>query len=169
MGWLGIAFALAGCGPATGSEEPSPSASPSSGVAFPAEELPAEIRCMVGHGATLVRILPPQFEGDEPGYQLAVPATRADAVRQACDRFREPDRKLTVAETRAVYDRWVGERNCLVELGYRPVEPPPFEIFLATWKTGPWDPLNGVDTNAWSDAEYRTAKERCVLSAFERE
>lgn len=164
---LGIA-ALTGCGPAVGSGPPPP-ATASSGAAIATDDLPAEVRCMVAHGATLVRILPPEFEGDKPGHVLEIPVARGDAVREACNRFREPERELTVPRIRAIYDRWVHERNCLDSLGYRPVDPPSFETFLKTWKTGPWDPLNGVNTNAWSEAEYRTAKERCVLSAFTRE
>lgn len=67
-----------------------------------------------------------------------------------------------------IYDRWVKERECLVDLGYHPTEPPTLETFISDWKTGPWDPLTGVDTGAWTDADYQAAKQACTLEFYGR-
>ena len=63
------------------------------------------------------------------------------------------------------------ERECLVGLGYHPVEPSTFEKFLADWRTNqpPWMPIDGIDTGVWTDADYQTAKKTCTLEFFSRD
>lgn len=88
---------------------------------------------------------------------------------ECMDKYPTPDKPKTDAEVRVIFDRWVKERECLVGLGYQPVEPPTFEKFLADWNsTGPWMPIDGIDTNAWSGADYEAAKKACVLEFFSR-
>ena len=91
-----------------------------------------------------------------------------DGARACRERFLPPDRELTEQEIAEVYARWVGEYNCLLGLGYRPVPPPPVDTFLADWRTGPWMPIDGVDFSSWSDAQYQQAKERCTLEMYDR-
>lgn len=153
----------------------SPSASgpvSSPGVSIPAQELPPDIQCYVDHGYTLVKIMDPTFEGDRPGYQLStdLPADQIGAIHDQCEKLAPPYIPKTDDELRVIYDRWVDERDCLIELGYRPAPPPSFEKFAADWRsTGPWMPIDGVDTGSWSDAEYREAKDRCKLEFFSRD
>lgn len=82
-------------------------------------------------------------------------------------RFR-PYREKTPAELREIYDRWISERECLVRLGWKPVAPPTFEKFLEQWRTGPWMPVDGVDTGSWTYIEFREAKDACALEFFDR-
>jgi hypothetical protein len=91
------------------------------------------------------------------------------AIIVACREKYSPYHEKTTGELRVIYDRWVAERDCLTELGYRPAEPPSFEKFVSDWRTGPWNPLDGVDTSSWTDAQYRAAKERCTLEFFSRD
>lgn len=90
------------------------------------------------------------------------------AIMVECsEKYPQPEK--TDAEVRVIYDRWVKERECLVGLGYDPVEPPTFEKFMADWRsTGPWMPIDGIDTNAWSGADYEAAKKACTLEFFSR-
>jgi hypothetical protein len=171
-GLLAVVFlSLAGCSGAT-SPGPSESGAPSPGVSIPTDELPPDTRCLVEHGFKLVAVLPPEIEGDAPGYKLEsdLPPEQATAVVKECQKLAPPNVPKTDAELRVIYDRWVDERDCLIELGYRPVPPPSFERFTADWRsTGPWMPIDGVDTGSWSDAEYREAKDRCTLEFFSRD
>ena len=47
---------------------------------------------------------------------------------------------LTPDEIAEVYDRWVKERLCLVDLGITVPSPPTLDEFQRTWVTGPWTP-----------------------------
>jgi len=141
------------------------------GLSIPTEELPPDIQCYVDHGFSLVKVMDPTFEGDRPGYQLStdLPASQTDAIRDECEKLAPPNVPKADDELRVIYDRWVDERDCLIELGYRPALPPSFEKFATDWRsTGPWMPIDGVDTGAWSDAQYREAKDRCKLEFFSR-
>ena len=77
---------------------------------------------------------------------------------------------MTEERLRTIFRRWLDERTCLVELGYRPDPAPSFERFVSDWRSfdGPWMPIDGVNTNAWSDADYAEAKEQCTLEFFDR-
>jgi hypothetical protein len=143
----------------------------SPGVSIPAEDLPPDTRCLVDHGFRLVAVLPPEIEGDAPGYKLEsdLPPNQASAIIDECQKL-APEVRETDAELRVIYDRWVDERDCLIKLGYHPAPPPSFEKFAADWRsTGPWMPIDGIDTGSWSDAEYRAAKDRCTLEFFSRD
>lgn len=166
-------LALVGCGPGTSAGSPSASPPASGGLLVPTEQLPAYIRCLVENGFRLVEVEPPQFEGDSPGYQLETDLRQSDvlAVEEKCQKLAPPRAEKTEAELRVIYERWIAERDCLVELGYQPDSPTSFEKFVSDWRSarGPWMPIEGVDTSAWTSEEYRTAKERCTLEMFDRD
>ena len=129
------------------------------------------VQCAVEHGLRIVHVEPPELEGDSPSYEFSsdLPIDQAMTILTECrKKFGQPHKERTLEELRVIFDRWVQERACLVRLGYRPVEPPSFETFAATWKSGPWMPTDGVDTGAWSDTDYREAKIRCSLEMFYR-
>lgn len=77
----------------------------------------------------------------------------------------------SVDELLAVYQRWVAQRQCLIALGYQPAQPPSFENFASDWRSSepPWMPIDGVAVERWSEADYREAKDRCVLEMYSRE
>ncbi len=171
-----VAFGLlvvGACTPVSSGVAETGSPSRSSGISIPTGQLPRDIQCAVDHGFRLVEVKPPQFEGDAPGYVLQsdLPAAEAFAISLECDKLAPPGREKTDEELRVIYDRWVGERGCLIELGYQPDKPPSFETFVSDWRSphGPWDPLFGVDTGSWTDAEYAEAKRRCTLEFFDRD
>jgi hypothetical protein len=164
-----LPLALA-CGPTGEVSKPTPTEAP--GQSIPTEGLPADIKCYLDHGIRLVRIDPPMAEGDRPGYVLEsdLPAAEYRLVRDQCEKLAPAAKEQTDAEVRVIFDRWLKERECLIGLGYHPVEPPTFEKFLADWRsTGPWMPIDGIDTNAWTDADYQAAKKACTLEFFSRD
>jgi hypothetical protein len=114
----------------------------------------------------------PQFEGDSRGYRLTsdLPRAQARSIEEECQKLAPPDVPKTEAELRVVYDRWIAERECLIGLGYTPASPPSFEKFVSDWRspTGPWTPIDGVDTQSWSSREYEEAKKRCTLEMYDR-
>lgn len=152
---------------------------PSAALSIPAYQYPADIQCLIDHGWRVVEVEPPQFEGDPPSYQLEIGVdVYSDQERtniiDLCDALVPPRPEKTDAEIGVIYERWLEERDCLIGLGYTPVEPPSFETFLADWKSesaaeSPWTPLDGVDTNAWNAAQYAGAKARCTLEFFDRD
>lgn len=170
LAWVLVApflLSFAGCNqPAKVSPTPTAPAA----ISIPSSDLPADIRCLVENGYRVVGVLEPATPGGPPGYRLVsdLPRDQQDAVHAKCDKLASPAPELTDAEIRVVYDRWVDEYECLVGLGYRPAQPPSFETFLGQWKTGPWDPLQGVDTGSWTDSQYAEAKDRCNLEFFTR-
>lgn len=163
-----VALLVAACGPAiTPTESPQSSGN---GISIPAEQLTAAEQCLVDNGFRITGVHPPSFEGDRTWYtwESDYPPEQGAALLAECNDKYSPDREKTPAELREIYDRWVNERGCLVELGYRPVEPPSFEKFVSDWRVGPWMPIDGVDTQDWTDAQYREAKERCTLEMYDR-
>lgn len=167
---IAVVVTTFGCGqtPAT---HPPASPGTGAGVPIPIGQLPADTQCMVDHGWQLVEMLPPEVPGDPPGYKLEsdLPSDQMAAIIEECQKLAPSAPVMTDRELRAIYDRWVKERECLVGLGYHPTEPPTFEKFAADWRTtGPWGPLDGVDTGAWTDAAYQAAKEACTLEMFHR-
>lgn len=166
--WALIGFLALACGPATA---PSSPLSPSPGVSIPVEQLPPDIRCLVEHGARIIEVQPPLRPGDPPRYQLSLdlPLDEARMVSEECSKLRSLPPPLSETEIREIYRRWVSEYECLVELGYRPDPPPSMEKFVADWQTGPWHPLQGIDTGDWTDAQYQEAKDRCGLEYFSRD
>jgi hypothetical protein len=165
---IGSLLAVA-CGQgAPSSQEPSPSP----GISIPAEQLPPDIRCLVEHGATIVEVKPPLISGDPPRYELTLdlPPSEARRISVECQKLASPHPERTEAEIRAIYERWVNEYRCLLDLGYQPDPPPSVETFVAQWRgSGPWTPIDGIDVGAWSDDEYREAKSRCGLEFYERD
>jgi hypothetical protein len=97
----------------------------------------------------------------------------ARAARDRCEAMRPTPPPLTDAEIRELYDRWVGEYQCLMGLGYQPDPPPSVEVFVASYyanpKKGPWMPIDGVDTDHWKQAQYDEAKAKCGLEFFTME
>lgn len=168
---LAAALVAASCS-ATTSSPTEMVAAPTPEISIPAGELPPDVQCLVDHGFTLLKITDPIIEGERPGYQLKadLPADQVHAISEECQKLAPPTVPKTDAEMRVVYDKWVDERNCLIELGYRPAPPPSFEKFAADFRsTGPWMPLDGIDISGWSDAQYREAKDRCKLEFFTRD
>lgn len=168
VAWTFIGFVVLACSPATA---PSTPLSPSAGVSIPVEQLPPNIRCLVEHGARIIEVQPPLRPGAPPRYVLSLdlPLDEARKISEECNKLRSPSPPLSEAEIRETYERWVTEYECLVELGYRPDPPPSVEKFIADWQTGPWDPLQGIDTGDWTDAQYQEAKDRCGLEFFSRD
>lgn len=134
-------------------------------IAVPAGELRPVDRCMhdAGFDATAVH---PGRAGSNGAYSWATTtwytweAAHAGATGAAgadCANRFVTARDPTVDELRQTYDRWVLERHCLMSLGFQPTSPPPFDEFVATWHTGPWMPIDGVDYRAIQG----DAKDRC--------
>ncbi len=94
----------------------------------------------------------------------------AHAARDHCQTLMPTPAKLTNDEIRKIYDRWVDEYRCLVGLGYHPDPPPSAETFVASYyanpKKGPWMPIDGIDIDHWSQADYQQAKAACTLEFF---
>lgn len=79
------------------------------------------------------------------------------AMNTCREKYESPPK--TEAEIREIYDRWLLERACLIELGLRPRDPPSFREFLSDWETGPWTPIDGI---AYDRITGRV-KDRCGL------
>lgn len=167
-----LSLLLGACTSAPGPTQAVTSPTPLVGVSIPAEGLPADIQCLVDRGSRLVQIDQPAFPGDPPGYRLESDLSMAEqrAISIECEKLRPAQPEKSDAEVQVVYDRWLGQRECLIGLGYRPEEPPSFETFLSDWRgDGPWTPLDGVNTRVWSSADYSEAKERCTLEFYDRD
>lgn len=136
------------------------------GVVLPESTYPPDIRCLVERGWTVV-----ESEGGG-AHTLRAPgglsAEDRAGIERDCGELRPEPVEQSEAEVRQVYERWLEEADCLRDLGYSPEPAPPFEVFLADWRgSGPWFPIDGIDTGAWTSEQYEEAKERCVLEAFE--
>ncbi len=155
---------LVGCQPSGATGSPSEAAVP-----IPTSELSDLDRCMLQAGFHISEVHP-GYSGSGTWYSWeAGPDVQNPAQAMVDCRSRyAPYHEKTVDELRVVYDRWVGEYQCLIGLGYRPAEPPSFETFVQTWKTGPWMPIDGINTNSWSGAQYEEAKQKCGLEMFDR-
>jgi hypothetical protein len=141
-------------------------------LSIPTGNLDAYARCMVKAGWQLAAVHTDQ-PGLPPGYDFSIPGKLDQAsyelLRQRskqCDALRPAVPTMSDDEIRQVYDRWVGEYQCMVGLGYQPDPPPSVETFVASWKTGPWMPINGLDTIHWKQADYDLAKAKCTLEFF---
>lgn len=172
---VAIAAIIVACGPSPRAS-PDSSGEPTNGtapeVSIPASQVDANTKCLLDHGFKLVGTSFPGGSGAPPAYEVSTEGLTAAEASQAasdCAQFAPSPRVLSDVEIRVVYDRWVRERECLIGLGYHPTEPPTFETFISDWNTGPWDPLMGVDTGAWTDAEYQAAKKACTLEFYGRQ
>jgi len=143
-------------------------------VSIPTGNLDAYAQCMIANGWRLVAIRSAGPGAGGPGYEWTrdndgKSPDEIKALLAECDGLRPSSRPLTNAEIREIYDRWVDEYHCMVGLGYQPDPPPSFEAFLATWKTGPWMPIDGVDVDHWTQGQYDEAKAKCTLEFFDAE
>jgi hypothetical protein len=70
-------------------------------------------------------------------------------------------------DIRETYYRWVDEYHCLIGLGYQPAAPPTVETFISSWKSmGVWMPIDGTDSDNWTQTQYDEAKSKCTLEMF---
>jgi hypothetical protein len=113
--------------------------------------------------------------GEPPGYDMTIDMRGKDpqevlARSHECQALQPSPRMLTDAEIREIYHRWVGEYQCLVSLGYHPDPPPSVEVFVASYNAGnhksPWMPIDGIDTDHWTQGQYDEAKAKCTLEFF---
>jgi hypothetical protein len=169
-----VALTAAACSgdDATPSGQTTSSNSTAPGVDIPTSELTPFGQCIVDGGLTVVSVEPPQYPGDDPSYAFEAhgisDAEASAAIRACTEQFPAPE--LTDERIAATYDRWVKEYDCLRGLGYEPDAPPSVETFTADFRSsqGPWSPIDGVNTAAWSSEEYATAKSKCVLESYSR-
>jgi hypothetical protein len=156
---------VAACGSATPDVPTSP-------PVIPPPTLRPDIACEIEHGMRLVQIQPPRFEGDVTHYRVERNAGMSPqeeaAIEFECIGLLPERDPPTDAEVTAVYNRWLEEHACLVRLGYRPDDPPVLERFLVEYRTGPWTPIDGVDTRRWSTDEFRFAKATCILEMIDQ-
>jgi len=166
-----LLVAVAACAQAARQPVTTTEPSPSTDLAIPTGQLPARVQCLVDRGFRITEVRPPQAEWDLPEYvfEFDLPTAQAMEVLDECGRL-NPTVQKTDDELRVIYERWIKERTCLVELGYQPAEPPSLEKFLSDWRSpnGPWMPIDGVDTGSWTGAEYELAKSKCILEMFDR-
>ena len=168
---LAVAALAYGCGQPLGTSAVPSSPAATNAVPIPVGQLPPDTQCMIDHGWKLIEVRPPEVPGDPPSYKLEsdLPPGQQQAIIDECQKLASPPPEKTDQELRTIYDRWVTERECLVGLGYHPTEPPTFEKFAADWRSsGPWMPIDGVDTGSWTDAAYQAAKGACTLEMFHR-
>jgi len=147
----------------------------SSGQVFiPTGDLSAYDQCMLDAGYQ-IRGTSSVSPGESPAYlwyldTRGIDVEVAHAARAECEALRPTPPPLTQAEIREIYDRWVGEYQCLIGLGYRPDPPPSVEVFVASYyanpKKGPWMPIDGVDVDHWTQGQYDEAKAKCSLEFF---
>jgi hypothetical protein len=141
-------------------------------ISIPTGNLDAYAQCMVSAGWQIAAVHTDR-PGLPPAYDFSVPEKLDQAsyelLRQRskqCDALKPAVPTMSDDEIRQTYNRWVGEYQCMVGLGYRPDPPPSVETFVASWKTGPWMPIDGLDTGHWTQTEYDLAKAKCTLEFF---
>ena len=131
-------------------------------VTIPTGGLDSFVQCMVNAGYKIIyynaQASPLQYElsGPEMTSELQARVHQCEALKPS---FSWPSDD----EIRAIYNRWVGEYQCLIGLGYQPDPPPSVETFVASYRTGPWDPTFGVAWDGWSQAQLSQAKAKCTL------
>jgi hypothetical protein len=141
------------------------------GLEIPIEAIDPFGRCLLDNGFYIGEVHLPPVPGATPFYAYGFSMGEDDAMEivQACrDRYAPDQPPPTEDEIREVYARWVGERECLIRLGYQPQEPPSVETFVQSYHTGPWMPIDGTDYTHWSDEAYRTAKIECGIEMYDR-
>ena len=142
-------------------------------ISIPTGDLDPFARCMVGIGWEITAVNTPFASGFPTSYQWKytgdLNSQEVLVQTQQCKALRPVAPTLTTNELRALYDHWVEVYHCLVGLGYQPDPPSSFETFLATYfdkKTGPWMPIDGVDVDHWTQAQYDQAKSKCNLDMW---
>lgn len=157
---------------ATGGTPTAPSA-----VSIPTGNLDAFAQCMVDLGWQITAVHSPGPGDPGPGYDMRYGGTmdRQELTERTnrCYALRPSPRPLTEAEIREIYYRWVDEYRCLLGLGYQPDGPPSVEAFVASYNAGnhksPWMPIDGIDTDHWTQSQYDEAKAKCTLEFFTAE
>jgi hypothetical protein len=132
----------------------------------PGASLPPHVQCALWWGMRLETTVPSRLPGGATGYGFTtdLPNERAMAILEECAKLSPWRHMMTDEDIRAVYERWVRERECLVDLGYQPDKPPPFERFLVTWRTtGPWMPIDGLSFDDTHRPQFSIAQQRCLL------
>lgn len=161
---VAVAGALGGCDSGSEDERSAPAASGGTTVERSSE---AYATCVVDGGGQV----PAGADVADPAAPLEFPGLSIEEINQvlaACADLRPERVEVTDAEVRETYDRWLGQADCLRELGYEPDPAPSFDTFLAGWRgEGPWTPIDGVDTSAWTAADAQAAKDACVLEFFD--
>lgn len=162
MGWRsGVLLAggliAAACGSdSSGSDTASTTGPPGVEVSERSQE--AYTQCLADHGGVTAA------DGIETRFPAGMGAAEFEQILDDCRRYQAESVPLTELEVREVYDRWLGQAECMRGLGYDPDPAPTFETFLEDWRgDGPWSPLHGIDTSAWTPAEAQAAKDSCVL------
>ena len=168
-----LLFVASACGtPRGGTPSPSRAATsePTGAISIPTGNLSAYYQCMLAAGWHITAVAS-TAPGEPPQYEMTrdkddKTPKEAMALWQQCETLNPTPIPLTDAEIRVVYDRWVGEYQCLVGLGYQPDPPPSVETFVGSWNTGPWSPIDGVKTDHWTQAQYEEAKGKCTLEFY---
>ena len=159
-----------GCGAPGGQPSGTPTRTPGA-VSIPTDSLSAHDQCMLAAGFRISAV-ESGYPGEPPLNVFSsdpnMDPQEAQARTEQCNALLPPPHIPTDAEIRATYDRWVGEYNCLLSLGYQPDSPPSVETFVASYMssandTGPWMPIDGVDTDRWTQTQYDQAKAKCTL------
>ena len=160
-----------GCGAPGGQPSGTPTRTPGA-ISVPTGQQEAWVQCMIDAGWQISAVHS-NGPGKPTGYEFTDPGATGAAAFQAiqersakCKAMRPTPATMSDAEIRDTYNLWVGEYQCLVGLKYQPDPPPSFETFLASWDTGPWMPINHVDTGSWNQAQYDEAKAKCTLEFF---
>jgi hypothetical protein len=139
-------------------------------ISIPTGAQDAFVRCMLALGWQVTAVYTPSTSGDASHYQFTHPngvdPELLHEQTQQCQTLEPSPVAFTDDEIRQIYNRWVGEYKCLVGLGYQPDPPPSVETFVASWKTGPWMPIQGIATEGWGQAQYDEAKAKCTLDMF---
>jgi hypothetical protein len=157
---------------ACGQVELPPSTPPASAaVEIPLSDLSPADQCLIDAGFRPVRRAP-AASGGQPSaigeWETDLAPEQAMIAGERCRELVGPRVAKSEAEILEIYRRWLDERTCLVRLGYQPQPPPSAEKFVEDWRTGPWMPIDGIDTAAWTDAEYAEAKSKCTLEFYDR-
>lgn len=133
---------------------------------------PPNIQCLIDAGATVHSVTTSPYTGN-PAYHLELPQLdpeRLGELVERCEKLSPPIPKPTDEELREIYEMWLDEAACLVELGYEPDPAPPFEVFLSRWYGGsPWMPIDGIDISGWTPEKAAEVKEACGLEFFDSE
>jgi hypothetical protein len=121
------------------------------------------LQCMLDAGWQLTQynaaVSPPFYELSGP-----LPWDSAAVEREhACQSLQPNGGWPTDDEIVKIYYRWVDEYNCMVGLGYHPDPPPSVETFVASYRTGPWDPITGLNSWDWSYDEWARNRAKCTL------
>jgi hypothetical protein len=133
---------------------------------------PPHIQCLLDAGATVQSVTTSPYTGN-PAYHLELPHLDRERLAELvtrCEKLTPETPKPTDEELGEIYEMWLDERACLVELGYEPDPAPPLEVFLSRWHGGsPWMPIDGIDISGWTPEKAAEVKDACGLEFFDSE